>query len=284
MSHLLTTKQVLDLLKIDRTTIYRMLKDGRLTGVKVGNQWRFHRNTVEEMIQNVSSLQAEVSIEANDVLPVHCIQPMQDVFADIGFFIINPDHISIASMRDINIGSLNIIAIHKPELLDRVFRGETVFVPPITSDVMLDSKGGELSGLPPAMFFAAPVRKADGTIIAAVTKRVDPSKDFSRILQFSRVGETGETYAFDQSGRLLSESRFVDDLRQIGLIKEGASGVLNIEIRDPGGNMVEGYRSEIPRFRQPLTRMADGALQLKSALETKKIPTKQEKKLFLNNN
>ncbi len=29
----------------------------------------------------------------------------EDVFADIGFFIINPDHISIASMRDINVGS-----------------------------------------------------------------------------------------------------------------------------------------------------------------------------------
>jgi PAS domain S-box-containing protein len=197
----------------------------------------------------------------------------EDVFVDIGFFIINPDHISIASMREINVGSLNIIAIHKPELLDRVFKGETVFVPPITSDVMFDSKGGELSGLPPTMFFAGPIRKADGTIIAAVTKRVDPSKDFSRILQFSRVGETGETYAFDQTGRLLSESRFVDDLRQIGLIKEGVSGVLNIEIRDPGGNMVKGYRSEIPRSKQPLTRMATGALQLKSAVGKKKTLT-----------
>ena len=194
----------------------------------------------------------------------------ENFFVDIGFFIINPDHISIASMRDINVGSLNIIAIHKPELLDRVFKGETVFVPPITSDVMLDSARDELSGLPPTMFFAVPIRKADGTIIAAVAKRVDPAKDFSRILQFSRVGESGETYAFDQTGRLLSESRFNDDLRQIGLIKEGVSGILYIEIRDPGGNMVEGYRSEVPRPNQPFTRMAVGAFQLKSNLEKKK--------------
>jgi PAS domain S-box-containing protein len=197
----------------------------------------------------------------------------EDVFADIGFFIINPDHISIASMRDINVGSANIIAIHKPELLDRVFQGETVFVPPITSDVMLDKKGGELSGLPPTMFFAGPIRKADGTIIAAVAKRVDPSKDFSRIMQFSRVGESGESYAFDQNGMLISESRFDDDLRQIGLLKEGVSSVLNIEIRDPGGNMVEGYRSEVPRSKQPFTRMAAGAFQLKSNLEKKKTPS-----------
>jgi PAS domain S-box-containing protein len=197
----------------------------------------------------------------------------EDVFADIGFFIINSDYNSIASARDVNVGSLNVIAIRKPELLERVFQGETVFVPPITSDVMLDMKKVEYLGLPPTMFFAGPIRKADGTIIAAVTKRVDPSKDFSRILQFSRVGDTGETYAFDQTGRLLSESRFVDDLRQIGLIKEGASGVLNIEIRDPGGNMVKGYRSEVLRSKQPFTRMAAGAFQLRSGMEKEKTPT-----------
>jgi hypothetical protein len=72
-------------------------------------------------------------------------ETQEELFADIGFFIINPDYISIASMRDNNIGSQNIIAIQKPELLDRVFKGETVFVPPITSDVFLDGQGLELS-------------------------------------------------------------------------------------------------------------------------------------------
>jgi PAS domain S-box-containing protein len=168
---------------------------------------------------------------------------------------------------------MNVIAIHKPELLERVFRGETVFVPPITSDIVLDRKGYEYTGLPPTMLFAAPIRRGDGTIIAAVAKRVDPARDFSRVLQFSRVGETGETYAFNQEAKLLSESRFDDDLRRIGLITKGRSGILNIEIRNPGGNMVEGYRSEVPRSRQPLTRMAAGALELKSSLEKKKKPT-----------
>ena len=112
----------------------------------------------------------------------------KDVFDDIGFFIINPDHISIASKRDDNVGSVNVIAIHKPELLARVFRGETVFVPPITSDITLDRKGYEYTGLPPTMFFAAPIRRGDGAVIAAVAKRVDPARDFSRVLQFSTGG------------------------------------------------------------------------------------------------
>ena len=188
----------------------------------------------------------------------------EDFFADIGFFIINPDRISIAATRDLTVGSLNVIALHKPELLDRVFNGETVFVPPITSDIMLGKKGGELTGLPPTMFFAGPVRKGDGTIIAAVAKRVDPGSGFSRIFQFSQVGETGETYAFDPTGRLLSESRFVAELRNLSLIRDDASSVLNIEIRDPGGNMVEGFRPRGPRSDQPYTQMAARAFQLDS--------------------
>ena len=40
MENYLTTKQVQDLFKVDRITIYRMLQDGRLKGVKIGNQWR----------------------------------------------------------------------------------------------------------------------------------------------------------------------------------------------------------------------------------------------------
>ncbi len=37
----LTTRQVQDLINVDRSTVYRMAEDGRLPGVKVGRQWRF---------------------------------------------------------------------------------------------------------------------------------------------------------------------------------------------------------------------------------------------------
>ena len=51
MNELLTTRQVQETLKVDRTTIYRMLKDGRLNGVKVGSQWRFPRLEIEAVLQ-----------------------------------------------------------------------------------------------------------------------------------------------------------------------------------------------------------------------------------------
>jgi len=83
MADLLTTKQLQDLLKIDRTTIYRMLGDGRLVGVKVGNQWRFPKEGIDTLLSGTRESEPEDSISASDILPIHCIQPIQDVFAEI---------------------------------------------------------------------------------------------------------------------------------------------------------------------------------------------------------
>ena len=83
MADLLTAKQLQDLLSIDRTTIYRMLADGRLKGVKVGNQWRFPKDAVDALISGVRTEDAEKPLAANHILPLNCIQPIQDVFADI---------------------------------------------------------------------------------------------------------------------------------------------------------------------------------------------------------
>ncbi len=85
MDELITTKQVQDLLQVDRITIYRMLKDGRLKGVKVGTQWRFHRDEIGSLMEHgthsTHTLQSEYA--PNEVLPVHCIQVIQDVFAEM---------------------------------------------------------------------------------------------------------------------------------------------------------------------------------------------------------
>lgn len=87
MDNLLTTKQMQDLLKIDRTTVYRMLKTGRLIGVKVGNQWRFPRDEVEALLSGAAhSPDCESATDTplpTSTLPVPCLQAIQDVFAEI---------------------------------------------------------------------------------------------------------------------------------------------------------------------------------------------------------
>ena len=93
MTELLTTRQLMDLLHLDRTTIYRMLNDGQLPAVRVGGQWRFPRDAVDAWLQGnhktvpVETQALKETIPAptldSDILPLHCVQPIQEVFAQI---------------------------------------------------------------------------------------------------------------------------------------------------------------------------------------------------------
>ena len=82
-----------------------------------------------------------------------------------------------------------------------------------------------------------------------------PQVDFTRILSIARTGSSGETYACDAQGVLLSESRFDDELKQIGLLpdREDANSILDVQVRDPGVDMTAGERPTVRRSEQPLT-------------------------------
>jgi excisionase family DNA binding protein len=82
METLLTLKQVQEVLQVDRTTIHRMLKDGRLAGVKVGGQWRFSRQQIESFTQGAVCNEDDDDW-GEEILPIYCVQRMQDVFAEI---------------------------------------------------------------------------------------------------------------------------------------------------------------------------------------------------------
>lgn len=102
MADLLTARHVQDILKVDRTTIYRMLKDGRLTGVKVGQQWRFARRDVEALLSGDRPQPAADPSPAS-VLPIACLQPVQDVFADmaeVGAVITAPDGVPLTNLSN----------------------------------------------------------------------------------------------------------------------------------------------------------------------------------------
>jgi PAS domain S-box-containing protein len=195
----------------------------------------------------------------------------EDIFSNIDIFLINADGVAIGSMREANIGSRHFVPLQRPELLRRTFEGEVMFVPSIESDVSSE-KGPKIDRIwnPSTKFFMGPIQDANGQIIAVLILRVDPSEDFSRMLRSSEMSKTGETYAFSEHGELLSESKFGEQLRKIGLLAEDQKSAFNIEIRDPGVNLVKAQRPEIERAKQPLTRMASRAVQLKREMEMRR--------------
>jgi hypothetical protein len=84
---------------------------------------------------------------------------------------------------------------------------------------------------------AAPVLATPGQTVALVMT-FDPAGEFSRILETGRIGRTGETYAVDSNGRMVSQSRFRDQLVADGLLAANhASTVHTVAVSEPGGGL-----------------------------------------------
>ncbi|MGI9431386.1 MAG: serine/threonine protein kinase [Myxococcota bacterium] len=146
----------------------------------------------------------------------------------------------------------------------RILEGGTLVSPPL--------RWGEESGFESdAVFILAgtAVRDEAGEPVAVFGFSLDPERDFSQILQVARVGETGETYAFDGDGLMLSRSRFEGQLREIGLLPEDPDihTPLRVSVRDPGGNLLEGHTNDEPSRSRPLTRMAAHAVEGRSGFD-----------------
>ena len=58
---LLTLEQVADYLNVDKFTVYRLLADKDLPAFKVGNQWRFKKNLLENWLKKNSNAQRKRS-------------------------------------------------------------------------------------------------------------------------------------------------------------------------------------------------------------------------------
>jgi excisionase family DNA binding protein len=94
MSEMLTAKEMQDLLQVDRSTIYRMAESGKLPAIKVGKQWRFPSEQVDnwfhgQVAKPAASPSANVesrtngALELAELLPIDCVQLIQDSFADL---------------------------------------------------------------------------------------------------------------------------------------------------------------------------------------------------------
>jgi len=177
----------------------------------------------------------------------------------LDFYIIAPDFTTIAAMDDGLIGRNSPIASGR-DYLPKAFRGHFQLTHPIKPQIQAsDSMASPVASLP-AMFLCAPIKDEADAVIAALALKIDPDNDFSHIAYIGRFGDTGDTYAFDGNANLLTQSRFNDTLQDLDLLEEGQQSVLNVYLRDPGGDLRKGYRSAAPAYELPLTRMAAKAV------------------------
>jgi len=188
------------------------------------------------------------------------LKPVCDAHGYVGFMVLDLHGQTIAALLDDAIGQA--LAPHAGDWISRARQGETVLVPPFRSRIELPDDDGTLAANRPTMLVVSPVRNEAGEIVGMLAFRLRPERQFAKALASGRPGSTGETYAFDSNGLLLSDSRFDANLRRLGLIGAApdSHAALTLDVRDPGGDLTAGYPLLADRGKLPLTTMAASAV------------------------
>ncbi len=110
-----------------------------------------------------------------------------------------------------------------------------------------------------ALLLASPIRSSDERVRGVLLALRDLTQEFSTTLAVSRVGDSGESYAFGPDGGMYSESRFPEQLRHMGLIA-GKSAIMQVYLRDPGIDLTRGQKPSRAYTSWPLNEMAKSAI------------------------
>jgi serine/threonine-protein kinase len=180
-------------------------------------------------------------------------------FEDVAVFnLMTRDGTIIASQLDGYCGR-HVVDAEFLALVAPVFSGKTVFVRPWQEASRLDPGRGT-AFKQPLVWVEAPVFGDGGEVIATLGfgRLADPG--FGRLL-LQGVAETSrEAYSFDTRGIMLSESRYQEKLQEAGILPAGQPGLGRLALRDPGGDLLAGFRPGPSANERPLTLLAQTAI------------------------
>lgn len=176
----------------------------------------------------------------------------EDAFAAV----IDTTGVVLAAQQDSNQIGVRVSKTAFAYLSD-IFDGKAIFSPPFQTTHPKNIPSWNAT-VPMYTFASAPVLNSQGQIMASLTLGENALRDFSEILRIAWMGKSGETYAMNAGGVMISESRFTEELKQIGLIENTpqAHSLLTMPIRDPGGDLSAGHKAALELHARPLTALA----------------------------
>lgn len=177
-----------------------------------------------------------------------------------GYFLADKSKRVVSSSHSALVGQQSIPEFE--DFLDRALNGESLVSAPFASVVTMRAADGRLRTGEPTMYACAPVRDVSLEIVGVLGLQIRPELEFTPILQLGQDGASGETYAFNSEGVMVSNSRFDEDLILLGLLPDQphSCSILHLSVRDPGLDMTQGYRPGVRRAELPLTHMAADAI------------------------
>ncbi len=144
-------------------------------------------------------------------------------------------------------------------LRKQLVSGKTVVTAPIFEPSLANNEKGPKRSV--TIWAIAPIRNPQKKAIAALAIGIDPEEEFSDILAIGHVGTTGETFAFNKEGYVLSELPRAGKLVDAGLLRSGESPVLRLKLRDPEVPLVWAVRPKKPMEKWGPTLMVASATE-----------------------
>jgi len=187
------------------------------------------------------------------------LRPLLDDEGSAGHNVIDPDG-RLLSTRYPDYCGLGVHPQRFKPLVDPVFLGKSRFVRPVRDTDRVERPPSVRPGGPLA-WMETPVRDASGRVRAVLGIAVPAEAGFSAILAAARPGRSGEVYAFDGEGFMLSESRYLADLQRMQLVPADGGALLKAQVREPAA--AAGARES--DAERPLTRLAQAALEARWA-------------------
>lgn len=208
------------------------------------------RRSLDELLQtplesSIAAAPAQAQLRAT-------LGPWLTEYGYRGFFLIGANGTNLSALRNSDLGQPSPIlglvdnaslqgsrgVLTRPQIVD-------VAAPQIEADwTALDEEV--------AMYAIAPV-VSDGVVRGYFALRIDPFAEYASTFRVGRTGVSGETFAVDQAGRLLTETRYAEEYRTAGLLARDHPSMLHLEVRDPGMNVVNGDVPSTPYSQWPLT-------------------------------
>ncbi len=208
---------------------------------------------------NLSDIQIEKKLKESDELKL--LRKRLDVVCKLhgflGFVLLNEKGLQVAALFQDPIGKKGLI--EQSSFFKLPLQDKTIVSHPFIATIDLPDKENKWLPNQPTMFVSTPIKSATGKIIGVLSFRMRPEESFSKIMQVSRFGKTGETYAFNKNGVMLTDSRFNAQLKRLKLIpsNNNSRSILEVKIQVPAESTKKNPSITNNRF----TLLAESALR-----------------------
>ena len=137
--------------------------------------------------------------------------------------------------------------------MEKLLKDEIVVTAPYRCPIPIPGEDKKLQTNRPTIFVITPI-KDEKKVIAYLAFRIRPEVEFTRILTVAQFGESGETYAFNREGLMLTESKFDEQLRKVGLLEANTPSSLSLYLKNPGADLTKGNSPTAAPHKQEFTK------------------------------